>query len=221
MFCPKCGTEVADDATFCHSCGAAAAATPPQQSQAPSPPQPAQPQAAAYQQPVAAPVQPPGVAGFQCGRCGRPAMPDRLFCTYCTGFLAAPDAGNKGGLFQRWLATLVDAAVGWIALIVIILVAVAIGGEAGVVVWLLLTAAQLVVWIVLLNQGTTVGKMMFGLKVVRTDGSNPGFGTMLLREWMGKTISYLFFGLGFWWALLDKDRQTWHDKFAGTVVVTR
>ena len=146
-------------------------------------------------------------------------MPDRLFCTYCQGFLAAPQTGTKGGLFQRWLATFVDFLVGYLALIVIIIVAVSIGGEAGVVVWLLATAAQWAIWIVLLNRGTTVGKMLFGLRVVRTDGTNPGFITMLLREWMGKLISYLFFGLGFWWALWDKDRQTWHDKFAGTVVV--
>lgn len=196
MFCPDCGSEARDSAEFCAGCGASIGAKAPSREQAKV------------------------AAGFGCEKCGRPAMPDRLFCTFCSGFLADADSGSKGGLFQRWLATLVDSVTGYVALIVILVIAVEIGGEAGTFLWLLLTAAQVSVWAVLLNRGTTVGKMLFGLRVVRTDGSNPGFGTMLMREWIGKTVSYLFFGLGFWWAVWDKDRQALHDKFAGTVVTT-
>jgi hypothetical protein len=43
---------------------------------------------------------------------------------------------------------------------------------------------------------------------------------MAHRE-LGKLLSGLVFGLGFAWALWDKDGQTWHDKIAGTVVVQR
>ena len=44
---------------------------------------------------------------------------------------------------------------------------------------------------------------------------------MLLREIVGKTVSFLFFGLGFYWAIWDKDRQAWHDKIAGTLVLEK
>jgi len=44
---------------------------------------------------------------------------------------------------------------------------------------------------------------------------------MLLREWIGRWLSGLLFGLGYLWILLDKDRQAWHDKLASTYVVER
>ena len=46
-----------------------------------------------------------------------------------------------------------------------------------------------------------------------------GFGSMLLRQWIGKRISSLVLGLGFIWILLDPDRQGWHDKLMTTYVV--
>src|SRR5690606_15441256 len=46
-----------------------------------------------------------------------------------------------------------------------------------------------------------------------------GFLTMLFREWIGKWISGLIFGLGFLWILFDRDNQGWHAKIASTYVV--
>jgi hypothetical protein len=44
---------------------------------------------------------------------------------------------------------------------------------------------------------------------------------MLVGEVFGKFVSGLFMGIGYFWAIWDKDGQAWHDKIAGTVVVTR
>lgn len=44
---------------------------------------------------------------------------------------------------------------------------------------------------------------------------------MILREVIGKFVSGLVLGIGFFWAIWDKDNQTWHDKIAGTVVVRK
>jgi hypothetical protein len=44
---------------------------------------------------------------------------------------------------------------------------------------------------------------------------------MLVRELIGKLVSGFFAGLGFFWAIWDRDSQAWHDKLAGTVVVRR
>jgi len=66
--------------------------------------------------------------------------------------------------------------------------------------------------------GATLGKSVLGLKVVRADGSNLGWGKAILR-YIGYIISGLALSLGFLWINIDKLRQGWHDKFAGSYVV--
>ena len=69
-------------------------------------------------------------------------------------------------------------------------------------------------------KGQTLGKMALKIKVIKKDtGQVPGFGSALLRETIGKVISGMIMALGYLWMLWDKDKQTWHDKIAGTVVV--
>ena len=69
-------------------------------------------------------------------------------------------------------------------------------------------------------KGQTPGKMALSVKVIRKeDGQVPGYMKAFLREVVGKFISTLVFGLGFFWMIWDKDKQTWHDKIAGTVVI--
>ena len=77
-----------------------------------------------------------------------------------------------------------------------------------------------VIWaFVLFARGTTPGKNFLGIRVVKEDGISAGFWTMLIREWIGKTISGLIFALGFIWILFDRDNQGWHDKLMRTYVV--
>jgi uncharacterized RDD family membrane protein YckC len=67
--------------------------------------------------------------------------------------------------------------------------------------------------------GGTAGKLAMGLRVVdHNDYRSIGFGAGFLRA-VVSILSTLPFGLGFLWAAWDKDRQTWHDKVAGTLVV--
>ena len=67
--------------------------------------------------------------------------------------------------------------------------------------------------------GQTLGKMLLGIRVQRTDGSPVGYGRAFLRT-LGYAVSAFFMTfLGFLWALWDKNNQTWHDKIAGTIVV--
>lgn len=42
---------------------------------------------------------------------------------------------------------------------------------------------------------------------------------MCLLEIIGRFLSGLFFGLGYLWALFDKNGQEWHDKLTGIVVL--
>ena len=69
-------------------------------------------------------------------------------------------------------------------------------------------------------KGQTPGKMALSVKVITKDGGQvPGYMKAFLREIVGKFVSSLIFGLGFFWMIWDKDKQTWHDKIAGTVVI--
>ncbi len=67
--------------------------------------------------------------------------------------------------------------------------------------------------------GQTPGKMMLGLRIVQATGEPMTFGHAFLR-WTGYLISKLAVYLGFIWIAFDRRKQGWHDKIAGTVVVT-
>ncbi len=70
------------------------------------------------------------------------------------------------------------------------------------------------------SRGQTVGKQLVGIKVVNQRNRQiPGYFSAFLREAIGKFLSGLIFGLGFFWMLWDTQKQTWHDKIAGTVVI--
>jgi uncharacterized RDD family membrane protein YckC len=78
---------------------------------------------------------------------------------------------------------------------------------------------SLIYYVGLTAYGATLGKKVFGLKVVGPDGMPPGFGRALLRMTIGYWISGLVFYLGFIWIALDEHKQGWHDKIAQTYVV--
>jgi len=65
---------------------------------------------------------------------------------------------------------------------------------------------------------TTIGGIVLGLKVARLDGQPVTFAVALVRGLAaGFSIFVLF--LGFLWIAWDKDKQGWHDKIAGTIVL--
>lgn len=67
-------------------------------------------------------------------------------------------------------------------------------------------------------KGTTIGSLVLGMKVIRTDGRPVNFAVALVRC-LSSIFSALVLFLGFLWAAWDREKQTWHDKIAGTVVV--
>jgi uncharacterized RDD family membrane protein YckC len=66
--------------------------------------------------------------------------------------------------------------------------------------------------------GQTPGKSFVGLRVVSGSG-RPLRGSQALRRLVGYWLSALPLFAGFLWVLVDDERQSWHDKFAGTHVV--
>lgn len=69
------------------------------------------------------------------------------------------------------------------------------------------------------NCGQTPGKRIMGLRVVNEDGTPVDWSVASNRFFIGYSISLLPLGLGFYWALVDKNNQAWHDKIAGTLVI--
>jgi uncharacterized RDD family membrane protein YckC len=67
-------------------------------------------------------------------------------------------------------------------------------------------------------KGTTIGGLVCGVKVVRRDGAEINWDTAIVRA-LGCFLSMVVAGLGFLWIVFDEDRQAWHDKIAGTLVV--
>jgi uncharacterized RDD family membrane protein YckC len=66
------------------------------------------------------------------------------------------------------------------------------------------------------------GKRICGMRIVRSnDGQAPGFGTAAIRVFVtillgAINVVQLLDNL---WMIWDKDKQTWHDKAAGTFVI--
>ena len=67
-------------------------------------------------------------------------------------------------------------------------------------------------------KGTTIGGIVCHLRVVRLDGTELRFTEALVRG-LSAIFSVAVAGLGWFWMLWDRERQTWHDKIAGTMVV--
>jgi uncharacterized RDD family membrane protein YckC len=74
-----------------------------------------------------------------------------------------------------------------------------------------------VMWVL---KGTTIGGSVLGLQVVRLDGKAIDWGTGIVRA-LGCFLSLAVLFLGFIWIAIDPERQAWHDRIAGTVVVRK
>ena len=67
-------------------------------------------------------------------------------------------------------------------------------------------------------KGTTIGGVVLGLKVVRLDNQPVTLTVALVRALAG-AFSVIVLFLGILWIAWDRDKQGWHDRIAGTIVV--
>lgn len=81
--------------------------------------------------------------------------------------------------------------------------------------FLLLLAYHIAFWA---WKGTTLGGIICNLRVTRTDGAPPRFADAMVRG-LSSIFSIAAVGIGCLWMLQDPERQMWHDKIAGTLVV--
>ncbi|HIF55229.1 MAG: RDD family protein [Methylococcales bacterium] len=65
--------------------------------------------------------------------------------------------------------------------------------------------------------GQTLGMMAWKTKVLTFDRQPITWKQALIR-FLTANISWLFFGLGFIWQLVDKQQHTWHDRLSKTAL---
>lgn len=80
---------------------------------------------------------------------------------------------------------------------------------------LLLVAYHIAFWA---WRGTTLGGIVVGLRVLRVQGTELRFADALVRG-LSSVFSVAALGIGCLWMLQDPEKQMWHDKIAGTLVV--
>ncbi|MDO4539506.1 MAG: RDD family protein [Syntrophomonadaceae bacterium] len=155
------------------------------------------------------------------------ALPPPLPATAMTNAAPAPpEVFVVSGLWRRLFAFLIDLAViGIVGAVLRILLPVLNGSGAwpellfinGLFLGLL-GAAYFIVMTRLTAQ--TLGKMVMGIRVVRTDGAALDWGTVVMRELVGRSISQLLGSyLGYLTALFTSKRQAPHDMIVDTCVV--
>jgi uncharacterized RDD family membrane protein YckC len=66
--------------------------------------------------------------------------------------------------------------------------------------------------------GQTVGKMIFGLRVITVDGQTLRFSRALVRT-IVYALSAVPLFLGFLWVGFTSGKRSWHDLIAGTMVI--
>lgn len=187
----------------------------------------------------------------ECPSCSAELVPGKRWCPLCHVYLGDPDVGRLASPAKRLWAFIVDIIipVAVVLFLGIFLFfggsmaffgGAAIGGAAteagregaGAGLGCLGVAIVLVIgfgiglgyaWyaIKLFIKGTSPGKKMLKLQVVKEDGADARLGTMIVREWIGRFVSSLVFGLGNIWILIDENKQAWHDKLGSTFVVDR
>lgn len=121
---------------------------------------------------------------------------------------------------MAYTATTLPRAGFWIRFAASFLDWVIIGAACGVLhaggsVPFVFAAYCVVLWA---TRGTTVGGIVCGLKVVRLDDRPVDWSVALVRA-LGGLLSFAVAGLGFIWVAFDHDKQSWHDKIAGTTIV--
>ena len=237
--CRACDTLNPPGSGFCYACGSPIAAQPVGARRF-SPPPPSAPVPC----PRCSKTNEPGSA--YCYSCGLPLddLPPRADAAASSyapryessrerfvdgGYYAGASGEEPGGFWIRAVAFLIDYVVSTaIALASMFIMAIitsiasyefsedAQGGLMGIIVlnsFILYRAIGWSIW------STTVGKRIFNLYVVRTDGSKIGFGRALARA-AAYFLSGLFY-VGFLLIAFREDKRGLHDLICGTMVVRR
>lgn len=129
---------------------------------------------------------------------------------------AAPVPVLRGGFWERALAYVVDACV---LLVPTIIVNVVINNQSiAFGVNLLINLAYFSYFWSAAGGGQTLGMRVFGLRVVKDDGTPLTLIGGIVR-WFGLVVALIALGIGVLWVAFTTDKKGWHDLIAGTSVL--
>jgi uncharacterized RDD family membrane protein YckC len=131
--------------------------------------------------------------------------------------LAAHEAGDWQRLSDSLQDALAKAAAGAQVDVAHLVRAAGFSGPLDVLIQVVLPIAALLAFWKFRN--ATPGKMVLAAKIVDAGSGKPPSDRQLVVRFLGYFVSVLTLGLGFVWIAIDRRKQGFHDKLAGTVVV--
>lgn len=169
---------------------------------------------------------------MNCDACKAEIAVGSRWCGVCHAFARNPDVGTLAPPIKRLAAVFADVLVPLATIVPLVMFSGGAGlaaEQGGTVSRIVAIIAMIVAMIALFAyvgyavslfaKGQTPGKKLVGIQVITQSGEPADFFTMLVREWIGKSISGLVGGLGLLWILIDPERQAWHDKLMTTYVI--
>jgi uncharacterized RDD family membrane protein YckC len=124
-------------------------------------------------------------------------------------------SGPRAGFWQRFGGAFVDGA---LVAIVGTLLQLAFRSALGELLSIALSAGYFT-YFEGGPQGAGFGKQLVGIRVIDAHTGRPIGHRRAFIRWITALISALCLLVGYLWMLRDPERQCWHDKFAGDVVV--
>jgi uncharacterized RDD family membrane protein YckC len=132
-------------------------------------------------------------------------------------------AHRRAGFWARFWALFLDGLVMVIPLGILTVVFLILFGIVGLFVnYLLITPALSVLYFVYFEggpRGQTPGKSALNIRVVSHANGGPITRSTAFGRQLARILSGIPFDLGYLWMLWDSEKQTWHDKLSGTIVV--
>jgi uncharacterized RDD family membrane protein YckC len=143
-------------------------------------------------------------------------------------------ASRRTGLARRYVASLVDTLLAYVAVVSATAVAMLVVDRThslplALSAYVVLAGTALIGYPLLTmtrpgRAGQTVGKQLLGIRVVDRAGGRVTLAALLVREVVGKvllgTLTFGVFGLfSALCVLIDGERRALHDRMAGTLVV--
>ena len=192
-YCPECGTKLKEGDRFCSSCGA-----------------------------TVEHIEEAEVGKRFCPKCGAELVEGVEFCSSC-GARISELGMEMAGTGARFASFIIDNIILSVISFVIDFVIGAVffwDPISGIVISVLLSLlVETGYFTYFFGNGQTPGMKMAKIKLCGTDGTYPiRYGKGFIR-WIGMNISGLVIGLGYFWILIDENKQGWHDKMADTYVV--
>lgn len=128
------------------------------------------------------------------------------------------------GFWLRVVAAVVDSVLLLAIVLPILLIiggsAYGLGGGSGLVYvlanYVLPAGAVMAFWA---YKSATPGKIILGMKIVDAKTLGKLSGGQILGRYLGYYVSTIPLFLGLIWVGFDKQKQGWHDKLAGTLVI--